>query len=166
MKKEDEEKTSFITHEGLYCYTAMPFGLKNIGATYQRLMNHVLQDHIGKNVEVYMNDIIVKSQREDQHAKDLEQILDTLDRYNIKLNTNKCVFGVKARKFLGFMISHRGIEANLEKLEAILNMKAPKTLNELQKLNGRIMALGRFISYLAKKCLPLFQALKNSKKFE
>ena len=107
-------------------------------------------------MEVYVNDIIVKSQGEDQHAKDLEQILDTLDKYKIKLNPDKCIFGVKAGKFLGFMISHRGIEANPEKMEAILNMKAPKTLNELQKLNGRITALGRFISCSAKKCLPLF----------
>ena len=89
-----------------------------------------------------MDDIIVKSQRVEQHAKDLEQILDTLDSYKIKLNPDKCVFGVKAGKFLGFMISHRGIEANLEKIEAILSMKAPKTLNELQKLNGRITTLG------------------------
>ena len=72
MKKEDEEKTSFITHEGLYCYKVMPFELKNTGATYQRLMNHVLQDHIGKNVEVYVDDIIVKSQRSEQHTRDLE----------------------------------------------------------------------------------------------
>ena len=117
-------------------------------------------------MEVYVDDIIVKSQGSEQHAKDMEQILDTLDKYKIKLNPNKCVFGVKAGKFMGFMISHRGIEANPEKMEAILNMKAPKTLNELQKLNGRITALGRFISCSAKKCLPLFRALKNSKKFE
>ena len=93
-------------------------------------------------MEVYVYDIIIKSQEEDQHAKDLKQILDTLDKYKIKLNPNKCVFRVKAGKFLGFMISHRGIEANSEKMEAILNIKAPKTLNELQKLNGRITALG------------------------
>ena len=100
----------------------MPFGLKNAGATYQRLMNHVLQDHIGKNIEVYVDDIIVKSQKSEQHARDLEQILDTLDKYKIKLNPDKCVFGVKTGKFLGFMISHKGIEANPEKMEAILNM--------------------------------------------
>ena len=94
----------------------MPFGLKNIRDTYQRLMNHVLQDHIGKNMEVYVDDIIIKRQGAEQHAKDLEKILDTLDRYKIKLNPDKCVFGVKAGKFLGFMISHRGIEANLEKI--------------------------------------------------
>ena len=123
----------------------MPFELKNTRATYQRLMNHVLQDHIGKNIEVYVDDIIVKSQEAEQHAKDLEQILDTLDKYKIKLNPDKYVFGVKTGKFLGFMISHRGIEANPEKIEALLNMKVPKTLNELQKLNGRITALGRFI---------------------
>ena len=94
-------------------------------------MNHVLQDHIEKNVEVYVDDIIVKSQGSEQHAKDLEQTLDILDRYKIKLNPEKCVFGVKAEKFMGFMISHRVIEANSEKIEAILNMKAPKILNEL-----------------------------------
>ena len=109
----------------------MPFKLKNAGATYQRLMNHALQDHIGKNVEVCVDDIIIKSQRAEQHAKDLEQILDRLDRYKIKLNPDKCVFGVKIEKFLGFMISHRGIKANPEKMEAIMNMKAPKTLNEI-----------------------------------
>ena len=103
-----------------------------------------------------MDDIIVRSQGAEQHAKDLEQILDTLDRYKIKLNPDKCVFRVKAGKFLGFMISHRGIKVNSEKMEAILNIKAPITLNELQKLNGRITALGRFISCSAKKCLPLF----------
>ena len=166
MKKEDEENTYFITHEGLYCYTVIPFGLKNAGTTYQRLMKHVLQDHIGKNMEVYVDDIIIKSQGSEQHARDLEQILDTLDRYKIKLNPDKCIFGMKAGKFLGFMISHKDIEANPEKMETILNMKAPKTLNELQKLNGRITALGRFISYSAKKCFPLFRALKNFKKFE
>ena len=91
MKKEDEEKTSFITHEGLYCYKVMSFGLKNAGAISQRLMNHVLQYHIGKNVEVYVDDIIIKIQGSEQHAKDLEQILDTLDRYKIKLNSDKCV---------------------------------------------------------------------------
>ena len=80
-----------------------------------------------------------------QYANDLEQILDTLDRYKLKLNLDKCVFGVKAGKFMGFMISHRDIKVHPEKMEAILNMKAPKTLNELQKLNGRITALGRFI---------------------
>ena len=107
-------------------------------------------------MEVYVDDIIVKSQAAEEHVKDLEQILDTLDRYKIKLNPDKCVFGVKAGKFLGFMILHRGIEANPEKMEVILNMKAPKTLNELQKLNGRITALGQFISCSTKKCLPLF----------
>ena len=116
----------------------------------------MLQDHIGKNVKVFVDDIIVKSQGEYQHAKDLEQILDTLDKYKIKLNPDKYVFGVKAGKLLEFRISHRGIEANLEKMEAILNMKVPKTLNELHKLNGRITVLERFISCSAKKCLPLF----------
>lgn len=166
MKEEDQEKTSFITHKGLYCYKVMPFGLKNAGATYQRLMNHVFQYQIGKNVEVYVDNIKVKSQQAAQHAEDLEQILRLLDQYQIKLNPEKCVFGVKAGKSLGFMISHRRIETKPEKMEGILNMKAPKILSEHQKLNGRITALGRFIPCSAKKSLPLFRALKNSKKFD
>ena len=126
-------------------------------------MNHVLKEQIGKNVEAHIDDIIVKSQTAKKHATDLQQILDILNKYRVKLNPDKCIFGVQAGKFLGFMISHRGIEANPEKMEAIIKMKAPKTLNELQKLNGRITALGRFISCSAKKCLPLFRALKSPK---
>ena len=116
----------------------------------------MFQDLLGGIVEVYVNDVIVKSINKESHAADLEKVFKILKTFNMKMNPDKCTFGVTGGKFLGCMVSSKGIEANLEKMEAILNMKAPKTLNELQKLNGRIIALGQFISCSAKKCLPLF----------
>jgi hypothetical protein len=112
MDKADQEKTSFITSRGLFCYKVMPFGLKNAGATYQRLMNRMFHDQIGKNVEVYIDDMLVKSKEEGDHLKNLEETFKTLRRYQMKLNPSKCAFGVSSSKFLGFMVSQKGIEAN------------------------------------------------------
>jgi hypothetical protein len=112
MNKADQEKTSFITSRGLFCYKVMPFGLKNAGATYQRLMNRMFHDQIGKNVEVYIDDMLVKSKEEGDHLKNLEETFKTLRRYQMKLNPSKCAFGVSSSKFLGFMVSQKGIEAN------------------------------------------------------
>ena len=118
MDEADQEKTSFVTSQGLFCYKVMPFGLKNAGATYQRLMNKMFAQQIGRNVEVYVDDMLVKSLREDEHLSDLQETFDTLRAYNMKLNPNKCVFRVTAGKFLGFMVSQTGIEVNLEKVRA------------------------------------------------
>ena len=107
MDKADQEKTSFITSQGLFCYKVMPFGLKNAGATYQRLVNHMFHPQIGRNVEVYVDDMLVKSQDEEIHLDDLQETFDTLRQYNMKLNPNKCAFGVSSGKFLGFMV-HTG----------------------------------------------------------
>ena len=105
MDEADQEKTSFVTSQGLFCYKVMPFRLKNAGATYQRLMNKMFAQQIGRNVQVYVDEMLVKSLREDDHLIDLQETFDTLRAYNMKLNPNKCVFGVTVRKFLGFMIS-------------------------------------------------------------
>ena len=105
MNEDDQERTSFVTSEGLFCYKVMPFGLKNAGATYQRLMNKMFTHQIGRNVQVYVDDILVKSLRENNHLDYLQETFDTLRSYNMKLNPSKCVFGVIAGKFLGFMIS-------------------------------------------------------------
>ena len=94
----------------------MPFELKNAGATYQRLMNKMFTHQLGKNVQVYVDDMLVKSVRENDHFSDLQETFDTLRSYNMKLNPSKCVFGVTAGKFLGFMVSQRGIEVNSEKV--------------------------------------------------
>ena len=109
----------------------MPFGLKNAGATYQRLVNHMFRPHIGRNVEVYVDDMLVKSIDEGSHLDDLQETFETLRRYKMKLNPSKCVFGVSSGKFLGFMVSQRGIEANPDKIQAILDMEPPKNIKEV-----------------------------------
>ena len=105
MTEEDQEKTAFITSQGLYCYKVMPFGLKNAGATYQRLVNKMFSKQIGKNMEVYVDDMLVKSKEELAHLDDLKETFATLKQYQMKLNPSKCVFGVASGKFLGFMVS-------------------------------------------------------------
>ena len=109
----------------------MPFGLKNAGATYQRLVNHMFRPQIGRNVEVYMDDMLVKSLDKEKHLDDLQETFDTLRRHNIKLNPSKCAFEVSSGKFLGFLVSQRGIEANPDKIQAILNMEPPRNVKEV-----------------------------------
>ena len=117
-----------MTSQGLFCYKVMPFGLKNTGAMYQRLMNKMFTHQLGRNVQVYVDDMLVKSVRENDHLSDLQETFNTLRSYNMKLNPSKCVFGVTARKFLGFIVSQRGIEVNPEKVRAILELEPPKTV--------------------------------------
>ena len=102
--------------QGFYCYKVMPFGLKNVGAIYQRLVNKMFSKQIGRNMKVYVDDMLVKSKEELAHLDDLKEMFATLRQYQMKLNPSKCVFGVVSRKFLGFMVSQRGIEANPEKV--------------------------------------------------
>ena len=128
MKEEDQEKTSFMTSQGLFCYKVMPFGLKNVGATYQRLMNKMFTHQLERNIQVYVDDMLVKSVRENDHLSDLQETFNTLWSYNMKLNPSKCVFGVTAGKFFGFMVSQRGIEVNPEKVRAILELEPPRTV--------------------------------------
>ena len=140
----------------------MPFGLKNAGATYQRLMNKMFTHQIGRNVQVYVDDMLVKSLCENNHLDDFRETFDTLRSYNMKLNPSKCVFGVIAGKFLGFTVSQRGIEVNPEKVQAIIELGSPKTVKEVQSLNGKIAALNRFVSKAMNKCLPFFRMLRKS----
>ena len=162
MHEADQEKTSFVTSQGLFYYKVMPFGLKNAGAMYQRLMNKMFAQQIGRNVQVYVDDMLVKSRREEDHLEDLKETFDTLHSYNMKLNLGKCAFGVTAGKFIGFMVSQRGIEANLDKIRAIMEMAPPRNVKEVQSLNGKIAALNRFVSRAMDKCLPFFCMLKKS----
>ncbi|PKA45600.1 RNA-directed DNA polymerase like [Apostasia shenzhenica] len=163
MAKEDEEKTAFITDYDTYCYNVMPFGLKNVGATYQRMIDAVFKGQRGRNLEAYVDDILVKSKSWAEHLSDLRETVDTLRRYNLKLNPAKCTFGVASEKFLGYLVSARGIEANPDKISAILSMPSPKTAKEIQKLAGRINSLGRFISKAGDRCSPFFRCLRNKK---
>ena len=106
--------------------------------------------------------MLVKSRREEDHLEDLKETFNTLRSYNMKLNPGKCVFGVTAGKFLGFMVSQRGIEANPDKIRAIMEMAPPRNVKEVQSLNGKIAALNRFVSRATDKCLPFFRTLKRS----
>ena len=140
----------------------MPFGLKNAGVTYKRLMNKMFTHQIRRNIQVYVDDILVKSLRENNHLDDLQETFDTFRSYNMKLNPSKYVFGVTARKFLGFMVSQRGIEVNSEKVWAIMELGPPRMVKEVQSLNGKITALNRFVSKATEKCLPFFRTLRKS----
>ena len=117
---------------------------------------------MGRNVQVYVNDMLVKSQREEDHLDDLRETFNTLCSYNIKLNPDKCAFGVMVGKFLGFMVSQRGIETNLDKIRAIIEMAPPRNMKEVQSLNGKVATLNRFVSRATNKCLPFFRMLKRS----
>ncbi|CAL9007144.1 unnamed protein product, partial [Prunus brigantina] len=152
------------TDRGLYCYNVMPFGLKNAGATYQRLVNQIFAELIGTSMDVYVDDMFVKSRTANDHLRNLSLMFGKLKQYNMRLNPSKCAFGVASGKFLGFMISQRGIEANPEKIQALINMRVPKTKKEVQSLTGRVAALARFISKATDRCAPFFKALKGSKR--
>uniref|UniRef100_A0A2N9IT33 Uncharacterized protein n=1 Tax=Fagus sylvatica TaxID=28930 RepID=A0A2N9IT33_FAGSY len=162
MDESDQEKTSFITSKGLFCYRVMPFGLKNAGATYQRLMNKMFHHQIGRNMEVYVDDMLVKTKDDMKHLEDLKETFETLRQYRMKLNPSKCVFGVSSGKFLGFMVSQRGIEANPDKIKAVLEMTPPRSTKEVQSLTGRVAALNRFVSRATDKCLPFFKTLRKA----
>lgn len=164
MAEEDQEKTAFITSQGLYYYRVMPFRLKNAGATYQRLVNQMFKKQIGRNVEVYIDDMLVKSKEEEDHLDDLKEMFNTLRQHNMKVNPSKCVFGVSSGKFLGFMVSQRGIEANLEKVKAILEMSLLKTIKEVQSLTGRVAALNRFVSKATGKAVQIHPVTRSTRK--
>jgi hypothetical protein len=165
IKKEDQEKTTFITPFGAYCYTTMSFGLKNAGATYQRAIQACFKRQLNKNIEAYVDDVVVKTKNSDTLIVDLEETLASLREYRWKLNPNKCVFGVPSGKLLSFIISHRGIKDNPEKISTITNMKAPTCIKDVQKLTGCMAASNKFISKLGEWGLPFFKLLKHQEKF-
>ena len=122
MKEFDHLATSFITPFGMYCYVTMPFGLRNAGATYQRCMLHVFKDHIGRTVQAYVDDFVIKSKKADDLVADLKIAFDCLRAKGVKLNPEKCMFGVPRGMLLGFIVSQWGIEPNPEKVSAITRM--------------------------------------------
>ncbi|GKV02926.1 hypothetical protein SLEP1_g15302 [Rubroshorea leprosula] len=125
---DDQEKTAFYTGDAIYCYVMMPFGLKNAGATYQKLVQIIFKLQIGRNIE--------------------------------------CTFAVEFGKFLGYVVSKKGIEVNPEKVQAVQQMEPPKTVKDVQRLTGRVAALHRFIARSAERCLPFFKALREPKNFQ
>ncbi|XP_014506403.1 uncharacterized protein LOC106766164 [Vigna radiata var. radiata] len=161
MYRPDQEKTAFITERSNYCYEVMPFGLKNVGATYQRLMDKVFQNQIGKCMEVYVDDMVVRSRSVEEHLRDLEEVLHQVRKFGMRLNPLKCTFGVAAGKFLGFMLTTRGIEANPDKCRTVLELRSPNNLKEVQRLVGRLTSLSRFIPKLADRIQPILKVMKK-----
>jgi hypothetical protein len=166
LKEKDQIKTAFITLYGTYAYKTMSFGLKNAGATYQRAIQICFADQLHRNVEAYVDDVVIKARDSGNLITDLEETFSSLRRFRWKLNPTKCVFGVPSGKFLGFIISNRGIQANPVKISAITDMGAPDTIKDVQKLTGCMVALNRFICRLEERGLPFFKHLKCQDKFQ
>ena len=166
MASEDEEATSFRTPKGIYCYTVMPFGLKNAGATYQRAMQNIFGDMMHKTIECYVDDVVVKSKRRQDHIDDLRAVFERLQKCQLKMNPLKCAFGVTSGKFLGFVVRHRGIEVDQTKIKAIQEMPEPRNLKELRGLQGRLAYIRRFISNLAGRCQPFSHLMKKDTTFQ
>ncbi|GJS68622.1 reverse transcriptase domain-containing protein [Tanacetum coccineum] len=164
MAEEDEEKTAFITNQGIFCYTKMPFGLRNAGATYQRLVDKTFHGQIGRNLEVYVDDLVIKSRTEDEVVRDIEETFKTLRKINMKLNPKKCTFGVEEGMFLGYQVNTEGIKICPDKVDAVLSLQSPKCLKDVQKLNGKLASLNRFLAKSAEKSLPFFKTLKKCTK--
>ena len=139
----------------------MPFRLKNAGATYQRAMSTIFHDMIHKEIEVYVDDMIAKSERREDHDRDLRKLLIRLRQFRLRLNPNKSVFGARAGKLLGFIVSNRGIEVDPSKIKAIQEMPAPKNEKEIRGFFGRIQYISRFIAQLTPICEPIFKLLRK-----
>jgi hypothetical protein len=165
MKESDQLVTSFIMPFGMFCYVTMLFGLRNASATYQRCMQHVFGDHIGLTVEAYVDDIVVKTRKVDDLVSDLRVAFDCLRANRVKLNPEKCVFGVSRGMLLGYIVSQRGIEPNPKKVTTLERMGLIRDLKGVQKVLGCLAALSRFISRLGEKGLPLYRLLKKHERF-
>ncbi|KAG8492013.1 hypothetical protein CXB51_015340 [Gossypium anomalum] len=161
MHLEDMDKTTFITLWGTFYYKVIPFGLKNAGATYQRAMVNLFHDMMHKDIEVYVDDMIAKSQTEKEHIEVLRKLFLRLRKFQLKLNPAKCTFGARSGKLLGFVVSEKGIEVDSDKVRAIRELPLPRTQKEVRGFLGRLNYIARFISQLTEKCDPIFHLLRK-----
>ena len=159
---EDIPKTTFRCpiSIGTFEWLVMPFGLKNAGATYQRAMNAIFHDMLGHHMEVYIDDIVVKSRRTNDHVDHLRKSCVRMRHHQLKLNPLKCAFGVLAGNFVGFLVHQRGIEVDQNKAKAIASANAPQNKKELQKFLVQVNYLRRFISKMAGKTKEFFDLVK------
>jgi hypothetical protein len=166
MDPLDAPKTAFMTNTKNYHYEVMSFGLKNVGVTFQSSIETAFSQQIGRNLEVYIDDPLAKTKEGCSHTDDLEEILGQVRKYRIRLNPTKCSSGVQAGKFLGFLLTRRCIEANPDKCQAIIDMRRPSSIKEVQKLAGRLAALSRFLSCAGDNAFSFFASIKKMEKFE
>lgn len=150
MYPPDVDKTLFIMERGLYCYKVMPFGLKNAEVTYQRLVNKMFKEMMGKIMKVYIDDMLIKSLEAVDHIAYLEKVFDVLWKHMIMLNPSKC-----------FLMTKHGIKANLDQIQAFLAMNLPRNIHEVHQLTGRVAALNIFISKSSDKCMSFFKIMRK-----
>jgi hypothetical protein len=166
VRREDEEKTGFITPFRTLCFVRMLEGLKNAGCTFSRMIAIVLHPQLRRNILAYVDDIVVKSVQRRDHIGDLAETFANLRAANLRLDPEKCVFGIHKGKVLGCLISTKGIVANPDKIKALIEMQDPVSVKDVQKLTGRVAALNRFIPRAAERSLSFFQVLRSSKNFQ
>lgn len=161
MYEPDREITYFTTPRGLYYYKVMPFGLKNARATFQRMMTKMFAPLLGCTIEAYIDDMVAKSKDESQYLTDLAEMFAILKRHKLRLNASKCAFGVGTSKFMGFLVTNRGIEANPSQIKSIQELERPNFANDVQHLAKMAAALNRFICRSSDRYRPFFQSLKS-----
>jgi hypothetical protein len=161
LRNEDEEKTSFITPFRTYCCLRMPECLCNVGLTVCRMMKATVKDQVGRNVLSYIDDIVVVSKKKYAYIFDLAETFTNMNEARLKLNLEKCIFGITRGKVLGCLVSTKGVEANPDKIRAITQMQPPQSRKDVQKLTGRIMALNWFIAKQVERSLPFFTTLRG-----
>ena len=165
MSPSDVEKTAFRTPFDNFYYTVMPFGLKNVGATYQRTMTAIFHDMMHECMEDYVDDIVVKSKEASNHFEDLKRVFDRCRKYRLRMNPLKCAFGVSAGKFLGFVVHRKGIDLDPAKVKAIQSMPSPANQKQLKSLLGKVSYIKRFIPALGEIITPFQSLLKKGVPF-
>ena len=166
MAFRDMTKTTFTTKWGIYCYTMMSFGLKNTGTTYQRMAITLLHDMMHNEVEVYVDDMIMKSKEREGHIVNLRKFFERIKEYRLRLKPQKCTFGVTVGKLLGFLVSDRRIEVDSSKIKAILELPPPKSKKEIRGFLGRLQYISQFIAKLTSTCKPIFKLLRKNEPHE
>lgn len=161
----DAPKMEFMSHHDNYYYNIIPFGLNNVGVTYQRLMNVVLSKQIGHNLEVYIYDMIMKTSEGEHHAVDFKDILVTISNYNMCFNLDKCSFSMQADKFLSFMLTKRDTEDNSDRFQAIIDIRSPLNVKEVHQLTKRLVSLSHFLSCAGDNAFHFFTILKKHERF-
>jgi hypothetical protein len=166
LHKEDEEKTSFITPFGTFCYVRMPEGLCNAGPTFCRMTKVALKDQVGRNVLSYVDDIVVASKKKETYISNFVKTFTNIREARLKLNPEKCIFGITKGKILGCVVSTKGIKANHNKIRALIQMQPPQSRKDVHKLKGQIASLNQFVSKLKEHNLPFFTMLRGSGKID
>ena len=156
MHKPDQENTTFIIPCNIFCYKVMPFKLKNIRATYQRMITKMFKPITSKNMDVYIDNMVVKSKKVSDHLKALVEVFTILKEHKLRLNVVKCALRIRSGKFPRQLVTRRGIEANPKEIVAISDLVSPRTTKKVQNRTGMAATLNQFISKSSDKCCLVF----------